>query len=65
MQMRACALYFHPVYFFCVQIVVSFLSVIVFYFVPALDITDAAFVIKKSNQEHIFCDQSWNLVFFV
>ena len=49
----ACALYFHPVYFVCVQIVGSFLSVIVFYFVAALDITDAAFVVIKPNQEHM------------
>jgi len=49
--------------FYCVQIVGSFLSVIVFYFVPTLEITDAAFVIKKPNQEHILCDQS--LMFFV
>ena len=56
--MRAYALYFHPVYFVCVQIVGSFLSVIVFYFVRALDITDAAFVIKKPNQGHMLCDQS-------
>jgi hypothetical protein len=65
MQMRACALYSHPVYFVCVQIVGSCLSVIVFYFVPTLDITDAGFVIKKPNQEHILCDQSRNLVLFV
>lgn len=64
-QMRACVLYFHPVYFICVRIVGSFLSVIVFYFVLALDITEAAFVIKKPNREHILCDQSWNLVFFM
>jgi len=56
--MRACALYFHPVYFVCVQILGSSLSVIVLYFVPALDITDAAFVIKKPNRERILCDQS-------
>jgi hypothetical protein len=58
MQMRACALYFHPVYFVCVQILGSFLSVIVFYFVPALDVADAAFVIKTPNREQILCDQS-------
>jgi len=65
---KACALLFtFCIFFLCPGsgILGSFLSVIVFCFVPAVHITDAAFVIKKQNREHILCDQSRNLVFFV